>query len=109
MTFCQTCGTLLLPKTTPYGKWLSCPNGHPQPTIQQHSPELVQKNNQPGKRIEVASSENVLAVHDHVCPKCGFAKAQLIEISAQYSDEDNAYRMKCGRCGFVEQLEGKVK
>lgn len=109
MTFCHTCGTLLLPKTTPYGKWLSCPNGHSQPTLQQQSPNLNQKNTQQGKKIKVASGENILAVHDHLCQRCGFNKAELIEISASYSDEDNMYRMKCGKCGLVEQLEGKVK
>ena len=109
MTFCQTCGTLLLPKTTSYGKWLSCPNGHTQGKIQQHAPTFTQKNIQPGKSIEVADGQNILAVHDHICKRCGHGKAQLTEISAQYSDEDNAYRMRCGSCGFVEQLEGKVK
>ena len=106
--FCKTCGTLLVPKTTPYGKWMACPNGHTQPEIVQESKNISMKNKEEGKRLEVNLGENPLAVHDHICPRCGYGKAELIEISASYSDEDNIYRMKCGKCGFVKQLEGKV-
>jgi ribosomal protein S27AE len=52
---------------------------------------------------------NYLAVHKHQCKKCGYDRAELIEMSCNYTDEDNIYQMKCGRCGYVEQLEGKVK
>ncbi len=107
--FCKTCGTLLTPKTTPYGKWLACPNGHPQPELNQISTTQIQKNTHLAKPIEVADSINILAVHDHLCTKCGYNKAELMEISASYSDEDNCYRMKCGKCGHVDILEGKLK
>ncbi|HIG92617.1 TPA: hypothetical protein HA242_04155 [Candidatus Woesearchaeota archaeon] len=106
---CTSCGGLLVPKTTPYGKWMACPEGHIQKELNQEQNILVMKNQQPGKKIEVMDSKNLLAVHDHICKKCGHDKAELIEISCSYSDEDNVYRMKCGECGLVEQLEGKVK
>jgi len=70
---------------------------------------LVMKNQQPGKKIEVMDSKNLLAVHDHICKKCGHDKAELMEMAPNYSDEDGIYRMKCGKCGFTVQLEGKVK
>ena len=107
--FCKTCGTLLRPKKTEYGKWMACPNGHTQPQLQQHADIITSTNSQPERKIEVADSKNILAVHDHKCKKCGNDKAQLREISCSYSDEDNIYQMICGKCGFVEQLEGKVK
>ncbi|PIZ51032.1 hypothetical protein COY27_05260 [Candidatus Woesearchaeota archaeon CG_4_10_14_0_2_um_filter_33_13] len=107
--FCKTCGTLLQPKSTPYGKWMACPNGHTQPEIQKESQSLKFQNLNQEKRVEVSDGKNPLAVHEHKCPRCGFDKAELIEISANYSDEDNIYRMKCGKCKHVEQLEGKVK
>ncbi len=107
--FCKTCGGLLLPQKTPYGSWMSCPKGHAQPELNQEKTILTVKNPRPGFKIEVASDENILAVYDHICKKCGYGKAQLIEISCSYSDEDNIYRFKCGKCGFVEQMEGKVK
>ena len=107
--FCKTCGSLLVPKTTEYGKWMSCPTGHSQPELVQETETLRSKNNQQAKGVRVAESENILAVHNHTCKRCGYDKAELIEIMPSYSDEDNMFRMKCGRCGLVEQLEGKVK
>lgn len=107
--FCHTCGSLLIPESNPYGKWLKCPQGHLQPEIQTSSETMVLKNIDGGKRIEVLDSKNVLAVHDHVCKNCGHDKAELIEMLANYADEDNLYKMKCGKCNHVELLDGKVK
>jgi DNA-directed RNA polymerase subunit M/transcription elongation factor TFIIS len=105
--FCKTCGSLLVPRKTEYGKWMSCPNGHSQPSLQQDSETLVSESKEKVD-IRVADSENVLAVNDHVCKKCGYGKAEMLHIGSFYSDEDEVVRMKCGKCGFVEQLEGKV-
>lgn len=107
--FCSTCGTLLHLQKTPYGKWMSCPQGHLQLTLQQEQPLITEKNLQQSHGIKVMDGNNILAVHSHLCKKCGHDKAELLEISCSYSDEDNIYRLKCGKCGFVEQLEGKVK
>lgn len=103
--FCPTCGSLLLPDAQNHP---CCPNGHPLPANTLASGIKI-KNFHPGKKIEIVDEKNILAVHDFKCEKCGFGKAELIEISANYTDEDNIYRMKCGRCGHVEQLEGKVR
>jgi len=106
--FCKICGTLLVPKKTPYGQWLCCPEGHIQPELNQTvrlSEKGVEKE---VKRMEILDGDNRLAVHDHKCLKCGHDKAELIERSCSYSDEDNIYQMKCGKCGYIEQLEGKV-
>src|SRR3989338_5201216 len=107
--FCKTCGTLLKPKKTAYGSWMACPQGHLQPELNQEHEVLKTKNRELIQTIEVSDGKNILAVHDHVCKRCNFGQAELIEISCSYSDEDNMYRMKCGQCGLVEQLEGKVK
>ncbi|MBU0470951.1 MAG: hypothetical protein KKA62_03465 [Nanoarchaeota archaeon] len=107
--FCKTCGGLLLPKKTPYGKWMSCPKGHSQPELNQENNVISIKNNELGKVITVSDGKNVLAVHDHSCKRCGHGKAELVDLGSFYSDEDSVYKMKCGKCGFVEQLEGKVK
>ena len=107
--FCKTCGKLLVPKKTEYGKWLACPEGHPQPELNQEKKVLQTTNNNQGQRLQVSDGLNPLAVHDHVCKKCGYNQAELIEIAPFYSDEDSIIRMKCGKCSFVEQLEGKVK
>jgi DNA-directed RNA polymerase subunit M/transcription elongation factor TFIIS len=106
--FCKTCGTLLIPKSTSYGKWMSCRNGHSQPELNQESKEIVTENLQKGKVIQAHDGINHLAVYDHKCQKCGYDKCELIEKGAWYSDEDNTYQMKCGKCGSIEQLEGKT-
>lgn len=107
--FCKTCGTLLAPKTTAYGKWMACPHGHAQPELNQESRELKTQNTNITREIRASDGKNILAVHDHHCKRCGYDKAELIEIMPSYSDEDSTFRLKCGKCGYVEQLEGKVK
>ncbi len=107
--FCKTCGSLLVSEKNPYGQWMKCPSGHTQPTLNREEKILRLKNEIPGKLVEVLEEKNILAVHDHICQKCGHDKAELIEMSCSYSDEDNIYRYKCGKCGCVEQMEGKVK
>lgn len=108
LMFCKICGSLLIPKKTRYGKWMSCPNGHSQPKLNQEEKVLSIKNKDKTKQIEANDGINHLAVHNHICKKCGYNKAELIEIAPFYSDEDSVIKMKCGRCGFVEQLEGKT-
>ena len=41
--FCKTCGSLLRPKTTPYGKWMACPEGHIQPELNQEKKETLSR------------------------------------------------------------------
>ena len=106
--FCKTCGSLLHPKTTPYGKWMACPHGHAQPKLNQEKNIIKSENNFQGEKITVSDGINHLAVHDHTCKRCGHDKAELLEIGPFVSDEDSVIRMKCGKCGIVEQLEGKV-
>ena len=107
--FCASCGTLLRPEKTPYGKWMRCPDGHPQPELQTSGDTVISGNVEKGSRVLVGDGVNRLAVHDHPCKKCGHGKAELIEIAPFYSDEDYVLRMKCGKCGKTEQLDGKVK
>jgi len=107
--FCAHCGTLLYPKKTPYGSWLSCPDGHTQPELVKDAPTIKRENFQRGEKISVGDGKNNLATHDHRCKYCSHTKAELLEIAPFYSDEDFVVRMKCGRCGRVEQLDGKVK
>ena len=106
--FCKICKSLLVPKKTPYGSWLSCPHGHIQPELNQTAVQSVKAPGTEVKRVGILDCDNRLAVYDHKCLKCGHNKAELIERSCSYSDEDNIYQMKCGKCGFIEQLEGKV-
>lgn len=107
--FCTTCGTLLVPKKTEYGKWMACPLGHIQKETIRSSVTLTERNNQVAEPVSVADGKNILAVHDHVCGKCGHDKAELREIGPSYSDEDYVSKYKCGKCGLVHMVEGKIK
>ncbi len=107
--FCKTCGSLLQLEKTSYGSWMRCREGHSQPEVNQEQTVISSVNNQKVEKITVGDGTNFLAVHDHVCKKCGHGKAEMLEIGAFYSDEDSVVKMKCGKCGIVEQLEGKVK
>jgi predicted Zn-ribbon and HTH transcriptional regulator len=105
--FCAACGKILQLKHTPYGKWMACSEGHSQPKLVQTAEILTSKNSKPSQEIKVSDGKNMLAVHDHACKKCGYGKAELIEIAPFYSDEDTIIKMKCGRCKAVEIEEGK--
>lgn len=106
--FCKHCGTILVPKKTEYGSWMACPQGHSQPSLNTEKTILVSQNQHPAQHIAVSDGQNPLAVHDHICKRCGYDKCELIEVQPFYSDEDPFYRMKCGKCGWTERLEGKL-
>jgi DNA-directed RNA polymerase subunit M/transcription elongation factor TFIIS len=61
-----------------------------------------------GKEIEIADGSNPVAVHDHICSRCGYDKAEIIDKGIWYSDEDNVIVFKCGRCGHSEMGDAKV-
>jgi len=105
--FCTTCGSLLHPKKTAYGKWMSCPEGHAQPELVTKT-DTITSLNKTSSIIGISDGVNPLAVHDHECKKCGHDKCELIEVAPFYSDEDQFIRMKCGKCGFAEKLEGRT-
>ena len=52
----------------------------------------------------VVSEENTSACFGHKCKKCGFDKAELIDMGVFVSDEDNLVFIKCGKCGFKERV-----
>jgi len=56
----------------------------------------------------VANEENIYASYEHICPKCGHNKSQVIDLGIKYSDEDNLIFLKCGRCGFSERIGRKT-
>ena len=50
--------------------------------------------------------ENLLATFPHECPKCGYDKAQVIDLGVWYGDEGGVVRYKCGKCGYTVQDKG---
>lgn len=107
--FCKICGTLLHPRKTEFGTWMSCPNGHAQPELNTDKVELKHQGLEQAKEIRVHDGKSHLAVYDHVCKKCGHDKAELVEIMPAYADEDVTRIMKCGKCGHGEMMDGKMR
>lgn len=58
-----------------------------------------------GKAIK---EENDLATYKNKCKKCGFGKAQVIDMGVAYSDEDNLILLKCGKCCWAERVGKKT-
>ena len=85
---------------------MSCPNGHSQPELVQKTGIYSEKSKEV-KRIEVADGINILAVHDHICKKCGYNKAEIIDQGVKYSDEESEILFQCGKCGYSERINKK--
>ena len=56
----------------------------------------------------IAKDENEFATYDNECKKCGYGKAQIIDMGVFISDEDNLIFLKCGKCGFSERIGRKT-
>jgi len=107
MFFCTKCGKIIVLKSpSPQGKAkIECSCGN---IFDVEKDIILKEKITPGKEIEIADDENILAVHKHICKKCGYDRAELIEIGAMYGDEEDIVRYKCGKCGYVEQLAAKI-
>jgi len=66
----------------------------------------MEKQKERGK--EVGEDKNIFANYHNVCKKCGYDKAQILDLGVFYSDEDNLILLKCGKCGFSERVGRKV-
>jgi len=52
----------------------------------------------------VSDDENNFADYNNKCEKCGYEKAEVIDLGQSYSDEDNVYLLRCGKCGWTERV-----
>jgi len=50
----------------------------------------------------VAKDNNEWGV-DFICKKCGFKKAELIDLGERATNENGVYIFKCLRCGYSER------
>lgn len=98
--FCPKCGSIL--KVKDGSVFCSC--GYTDKNTKQVNLSDKPKH----KEVRVLDGENRLAVHDHVCEKCGHDKAELIERGIMYSDEDDVVLYKCGKCGYTKMMDAKV-
>ncbi len=56
----------------------------------------------------VVKEKDVFANYKHKCKKCGYGKAEIINLGAQYSDENELILLRCGKCGYSERIEKKA-
>jgi len=56
----------------------------------------------------VVADQNSFATYNHKCKKCGYEKAEIVDLGIFYSDEDNLIFLKCGKCGYSERLGDKT-
>ncbi|MDP2925758.1 MAG: hypothetical protein Q8N99_05290 [Nanoarchaeota archaeon] len=104
MKFCNTCNNILFPIENNKLRCGTCD------TI--IDGELVSKEKiakKPKKHNGIIHEEfNPFATYPHKCKKCGFDKAQIIQREPYITDEDSLLYLKCGKCGFSENMARKI-
>ena len=56
----------------------------------------------------VIKDKNIFADYPFKCEKCNYTKAEVIERPPSISDEDTLTYLKCGKCGWTENLARKA-
>jgi DNA-directed RNA polymerase subunit M/transcription elongation factor TFIIS len=95
--FCKECGRILSLKK----EVMFCVCGEPKPEMNEISFKEKIKTSEFGNGS--VDDENVFATFPHICKKCGYDKAEIIDLGIWYSDEAGVIRYKCGKCKYVEQ------
>ena len=71
--------------------------------------DLIKKEKIKKKKIGVGfiKDKNIFADYPFKCKKCSYNKAEIIERQPYVSDEDTLTYLKCGKCGWTENLAKK--
>jgi len=108
-TFCPRCKSILIPKKVGENKLVvKCSRCGFFKEIKGEG--LIRTDKIKRKEVGegIVKDGNELADYDNVCKKCGYNKAQIIDMGIFYSDEDQLILLKCGRCGYSERVGEKV-
>lgn len=109
LKFCKRCKTLLSPHEKNGKLFLECKNCGFCSEVDIDSfisKEKIKKKKPVGKGV--AEDKDIFATYHHECEKCGYNKAEIIDMGIFYSDEDNLIFLKCGKCGNVERVGDKA-
>ena len=112
LEFCPKCENILVPeKLNEKQFWIKC--HHCGFSRKAKEKSLVEKEKilhkyQIGRAFKVSDEKNEFATYNHKCQKCGYGKAQVIDMGIFYSDEDNLILLKCGKCGWSERIGKKT-
>lgn len=108
--FCPKCSSVLIPEKGKDGKIVEvC--AHCGFSKKSKIKVLVEKEKIAHKKQlkgKISKSQNEFADYKHKCQKCGYGKAQVIDIGSFYSDEDDLIMLKCGKCGWSERSTKKT-
>jgi len=103
MEFCKNCNEIM--KIIGKGKF-KCPKCNSVKEGELLSTEKLLKKQK--RKKGVVDDQNLFANFDHICKKCGYDKAQVIERNPYISDEDSLSYVRCGKCGWTENLARKI-
>jgi len=113
LKFCEKCGGLLrIQKIDKALSYSFCDSCHKFDVIQTTKDSIVTSHEKIEPEEErgegVKKDKNEFANYTNICPKCGYNKAQILDMGVFYSDEDNLILLKCGKCGFCERVGRKT-
>ena len=109
LKFCRKCKGLMMPIGTHLfsGKHLfKCNNCN----CIDEGEELIEKEKIENKKTKegIVIDKNIFADYQFKCKKCGYNKAEVIERQPYFSDEDTLTFLKCGKCGWTENISRKI-
>ncbi len=100
MEFCPKCDKMLVSKKG----IVCCTCGYTKKMQTRTKEEITYKH----EKVKASDQQgNMLAVHKHKCPYCGYDKAEVMSYSSWWADESEVTKFKCGKCGKVVHLEGE--
>jgi DNA-directed RNA polymerase subunit M/transcription elongation factor TFIIS len=107
LKFCPSCGEILIPERKGEEFIATCKECGFSRKVK---PLEGKENLEPKKKVGegIIKNENPFATYSNKCPKCGYDKAQIIDMGIFYSDEDNLIMLKCGKCGYSERIGRKT-
>lgn len=107
LSFCPDCKDLLIPEVVKGKLTVRCGKCGFSKEV---SEDLV--TTEKPEHVEIGSGvledKNIYATYDHQCEKCGYDKAEVIDLGVLISDEDNLIFIKCGKCKHVERIGRKT-
>ena len=107
LKFCPKCGDLLIPEKKDKDFVATCGKCGFSRKVK---PLKEKESMEPKKKLGegIIKNENPWANYHNKCPKCGYGKAQVIDMGIFYSDEDNLIMLKCGKCRYSERIGKKT-
>lgn len=109
LKFCQKCKTPMRPHKNQGVSYFKCDLCGFVSKIREDSLNVSEKIKPTEVKGEgIADDKNSFADYRNRCKKCGHDKAEIIDVGVLYSDEDNLFLLKCGKCGYSERLGKKT-